>query len=76
MANGWTPARKARQATLIRSWRPWEKSTGPRTKEGKELAKMNRYQGGRRPAERELIRALREALAENLDGLREIREAS
>ena len=31
MANGWSPERQARQAKLIRQWRPWEKSTGPRT---------------------------------------------
>ena len=31
MANGWTPERKARQAELIRNWKPWERSTGPRT---------------------------------------------
>ena len=30
MAKGWTPERRARQAELIRSWRPWEQSTGPR----------------------------------------------
>ena len=31
MANSWSPERQARQAKLIRQWRPWEKSTGPRT---------------------------------------------
>ena len=31
MANGWSPERQARQAKLIRQWRPWEKSTGPKT---------------------------------------------
>ena len=29
MGNGWTPERQARQAVLIRTWRPWEQSTGP-----------------------------------------------
>ena len=31
MAKGWSLERQARQAKLIRQWRPWEKSTGPRT---------------------------------------------
>jgi len=41
MANGWTPERRARQAELIRSWRPWEHSTGPRTEAGKVVASQN-----------------------------------
>ncbi|MBW4048848.1 MAG: hypothetical protein HIU89_13250 [Proteobacteria bacterium] len=41
MSNGWTPERRAKQAEAIRHWRPWEKSTGPRTDEGKARAAMN-----------------------------------
>uniref|UniRef100_E6PQ79 Uncharacterized protein n=1 Tax=mine drainage metagenome TaxID=410659 RepID=E6PQ79_9ZZZZ len=37
----WTPERRAKQAEAIRHWRPWEKSTGPRTDEGKARAAMN-----------------------------------
>ena len=46
MANGWSPERRARQAKLIRQWRPWEKSTGPRTQVGKEVVSRNAYKGG------------------------------
>ena len=46
MANGWTPERRARQAELIRQWRPWEKSTGPKTVEGKATASQNAFRGG------------------------------
>lgn len=35
MANGWTPKRRKRQAAMIRRLRPWERSAGPRTPEGK-----------------------------------------
>ncbi len=42
MNNGWTPERRARQAALIRSWKPWERSTGPRTEDGKAIASSNR----------------------------------
>jgi len=42
MAHGWTDERRARQAELIRSWRPWTRSTGPRTEAGKAVASQNR----------------------------------
>jgi hypothetical protein len=41
MANGWTAERKARQAQLIRTWRPWERSTGPKTQQGKARSSRN-----------------------------------
>ncbi len=59
MANGWTPERRARQAELIRIWRPWEKSTGPRTAAGKAVVARNGWKGGVRPLLRELARELR-----------------
>ena len=62
MANGWTAERRARQAELIRSWRPWERSTGPKTAQGKDRSKMNRYRGATRTQEREFQRLIREAL--------------
>ena len=60
MANGWTPERRARQAELIRNWKPWERSTGPRTPEGKARISRNADKGGWRERLRELSRALRE----------------
>ncbi|MDA8416482.1 MAG: hypothetical protein M0Z78_05340 [Betaproteobacteria bacterium] len=42
MANGWTPERRARQAELIRTWKPWTRSTGPQTPEGKIASSKNR----------------------------------
>jgi hypothetical protein len=43
MANGWTPERRARQAELIQSWRPWERSTGPKSAIGKSNSSRNAY---------------------------------
>jgi hypothetical protein len=60
VANGWTPERRARQAALIHTWRPWERSIGPKTAEGKARSKMNGYKGGQRPQVRELARLLRQ----------------
>jgi hypothetical protein len=65
MANGWTSERRARQAVRMRTWKPWEKSTGPRSPEGKTASSQNAWKGGTREMLRELARALngqREAL--------------
>ncbi|MGH8570053.1 MAG: hypothetical protein ACREXU_19110 [Gammaproteobacteria bacterium] len=59
MVNGWTPERRARQSALVRRWKPWERSTGPRTPEGKARAAHNADKGGTRRRLRELGRALR-----------------
>jgi len=67
MANGWTPERRARQAEMIRTWKPWEKSTGPRTDEGKARTAHNGFKGGHWLMLRGLASALRaqhEALSE------------
>lgn len=58
--NGWTAERRARQAELIRSWRPWERSTGPRTVEGKVKASANRQKAldAARQAVQDVLRAL------------------
>jgi len=61
---GWTPARRARQAELIRSLQPWKKSTGPRTDSGKVRCASNALKHGYRSracvegkrAERQLLR--------------------
>lgn len=72
MANGWTPERRARQAALIRTWRPWELSTGPRTDEGKARAARNGDKGGVWRIEREAICELRRRTNELLRRQREL----
>lgn len=59
MANGWTPERRKRQAQLIRTWKPWERSTGPKTPEGKQRSARRGFKGGQRQLLRELARTLR-----------------
>ncbi len=39
----WTEEEKKRQSELIKKCRPWEKSTGPRTPEGKRISSRNAY---------------------------------
>lgn len=63
MARTWTPEQKAKQAALIRAWKPWQKSTGPRTAAGKAAASGNASLGMERKrlaieqAKRELLAA-------------------
>ena len=58
--NDWTQERRQRQRELIQRWKPWEKSTGPKTPEGKRRASQNAYKGAISPILRELSRVLRE----------------
>ena len=53
-----TPEHRRLRAALIRKWRPWEKSTGPKTPEGKAKVSRNAYKGGTRA----LLRALAQLL--------------
>lgn len=62
MADGWTPSRQAAQSAAIRQWRPWERSTGPRTADGKRRVSRNVYRGGRRAEFRQLMRQVRALL--------------
>ena len=45
MARVWTDEQKARQAALIRAWKPWTRSTGPATPEGKAVSSKNVLRG-------------------------------
>jgi hypothetical protein len=47
-------------AKLIQKWRPWEKSTGPKTEAGKVKVSQNAFKGGAWKMLRELAKALRE----------------
>lgn len=60
MSNGWTSERRARQADAIRRWKPWEKSTGPKTEDGIRTSSQNAFRGGARPLLRDMNAALRE----------------
>lgn len=57
---GWTAERRQKHAEAIRRWKPWAKSTGPRTASGKARAAQNAYKHGGRAAH---SRLMNEALA-------------
>lgn len=43
---GWSAERRKKQAQAIRKWKPWEKSTGPKSDAGKTRSSMNAYKHG------------------------------
>lgn len=55
-----TPEHRAMRAELIRRWKPWEKSTGPKSPEGKARSAKRGFKGGTRIMLGELARVLRE----------------
>lgn len=58
---GWTPERRAAQRERMLKNKPWEKSTGPRTRRGKKISSANATKHGLHSAE---IKAIRKILSE------------
>ena len=58
-SRSWTPERSARQAEVIRRCEPWNKSTGPKTAEGKAASSRNAYKGGCREYDRTSMKCAR-----------------
>ena len=62
---GWTPERRKRQSEAIRKWKPWSKSTGPKSPEGKAKAATNAWTRGDRLELRYTLQAVKKAIAEH-----------
>ncbi len=43
--SGWTLERRERQREAIQNWKPWEKSTGPRSEKGRAQSAINARAG-------------------------------
>jgi hypothetical protein len=52
----WTPEQQQRQRELIQRWKPWTKSTGAKTPEGKKRSGQNAYKTGKSLKIREMIK--------------------
>ena len=53
-----TPEHKELRRQLIQRWKPWEKSTGPKTAEGKKRSAVRGYKGGQREQARAIARVM------------------
>jgi len=51
MTKAWSAERRANQRKAIHRWRPWERSTGPKTAAGKATASHNSFKHGATTAE-------------------------
>jgi len=73
MTVSWTPECRKKQSEAKRRWKPWEKSTGPKTEKGKGRSSQNALKHGMRSAEMRkveselaLLAALQRALRDKL----------
>jgi hypothetical protein len=60
----WTPEERLRQSKVIRSWKPWESSTGAKTAYGKAISSKNATKTGNSVYVRELIKQMNRILRE------------
>lgn len=60
--NRWTVERRARQSELIRTWKPWEMSTGAKTDEGKSRVSKNAWKGNHRQQIRDMTRMVNQEI--------------
>lgn len=63
MANhGWSAERRQRQAELVKNWKPWLQSTGPKSVSGKHKVSRNAFKGGQRAKIRDMNSHYRAAI--------------
>lgn len=58
----WTLEQRQRQRELIQSWKPWTKSTGAKTPEGKRRSSKNSFKTGKSLETREMLKQLNKLL--------------
>ncbi len=68
----WTDERRQAQRELINRVKPWLKSTGATTPEGKARSSQNAYKGGHRPKLRELMKDVQTLLREQRELMKRV----
>ncbi|HBW86401.1 MAG TPA: hypothetical protein DEF82_06570 [Crocinitomicaceae bacterium] len=66
----WTEEERQRQRELIQRWKPWTKSTGAKTPEGKRRSSQNSFKTGKSLEIREMIKRLNKLLKKQKELLR------
>ena len=67
---GWTPERRKKQSEAIRRWKPWSKSTGPKSAVGKAAVAGNAWAGGHLVQLRQFVKEMNKTLKEQKDCLK------
>jgi hypothetical protein len=67
MPDKWPPERRQKQAERIQQWQPWQKSTGPKTTNGKARSRMNARKHGARSQEWLALQRLIKSQGEMVD---------
>ena len=62
-SGAWTSERRAKQSAMMHERKPWLRSTGPQTEEGKAASSRNAFKGSCREEDRRSERAARVHLA-------------
>ena len=66
----WTEEQRQRQRELIQRWKPWTKSTGAKTPDGKKRSAQNAVKTGKSLEVREMIKKLNKLLKDQKELLR------
>lgn len=66
----WTAEQRQRQRELIQRWKPWTKSTGAKTPEGKTRSAQNAFKTGKSLEFREFIKFINRLLKDQKDLIR------
>ena len=66
----WSAEERQRQRELIQRWKPWTKSTGAKTPEGKSSSSKNSFKTGKSVEIREMIKQLNKLLKDQKDLIR------
>lgn len=68
----WTAEERQRQRELIQRWKPWMKSTGAKTFEGKKRSSQNSLKTGNSLEIREMIKQLNKLLKAQVQMLKKL----
>ena len=68
-AKGWTSERRKRQNEVIKQWKPWTKSTGPKSPEGKAAVARNAWTGGHLLMLRKAVNEMNQVIRQQRKGI-------